>query len=39
VRKLGCQIIALWEHVNEVNARYVSLFVAELEYNFRKGLK
>jgi plastin-1 len=35
-RKLGCEIIALWEHVNEANAKYVSLFVAELEHRSRK---
>ena len=34
-RKLGCEIIALWEHVNECNARYLSLFIAELEHKFR----
>lgn len=34
-RKAGCEIIALWEHVNEANARYVSLFVAELEHRCR----
>lgn len=35
-RKLGCEIIALWEHVNEVNSKYMSLFVAELQHNFKK---
>jgi plastin-1 len=35
-RKLGCEIIALWEHVNEANARYLSLFIAELEHNLKK---
>ncbi len=35
-RKLGCEIIALWEHVNEVNGRYLSLFVAELQHNLKK---
>jgi hypothetical protein len=35
-RKLGCEIIALWEHVNEINARYLSLFVAELQHNLKK---
>ena len=35
-RKLGCEIIALWEHVNEANARYMSLFVAELQHNLKR---
>lgn len=30
-RKLGCEILALWEHVDEVNARFISLFLAELQ--------
>jgi hypothetical protein len=34
-RKLGCEIIALWEHLNECNIRYVSLIVAELEHRAR----
>ena len=34
-RKLGCEIIALWEHVKEGNVRYVSLIVAELEHRAR----
>jgi plastin-1 len=29
-RKLGCEVIALWEHINVCNSKYVSLFVAEL---------
>ena len=35
-RKLGCEVIALWEHVNEANARYMALFVAELQHNSTK---
>lgn len=35
-RRMGCEIIALWEHVNEGNARYISLFVAELQHHFKK---
>ena len=35
-RKMGCEIIALWEHVNESNAKYVSLIVAELQYQSKK---
>lgn len=35
-RKLGCEIIALWEHVNEVNQKYMSLFVAELQHQSKK---
>lgn len=31
-RKLGAEVIALWEHVNEANGKYVSLFVAELQH-------
>lgn len=35
-RKLGSEIITLWQHVNEVNGRYLSLFVAELQHNLKK---
>lgn len=37
-RKLGAEVIAIWEHVNEANSKYVSLFVAELE-NVSKKIK
>lgn len=31
-RKLGAEIITLWEHVKESNSRYVSIMVAELQH-------
>jgi hypothetical protein len=29
-RKLGCQVLTLWLHINEVNPRFLSMFIAEL---------
>lgn len=31
-RKLGCQVLTLWEHINEVNPRFVSMLIAELQH-------
>ena len=35
-RKLGAEIITLWEHIKESNARYVAIMLAELQHIEKK---
>jgi hypothetical protein len=31
-RKLGAEVMTLWEHIKESNSRYVGVLLAELRY-------
>lgn len=38
-RKLGAEVLALWEHIKESNSRYVGIFLAELQHIEKKAGK
>ena len=38
-RKLGAEIMTLWEHIKESNARYVGILLAELQHIEKQGHK
>ena len=31
-RKMGAQVMTLWEHILEVNPKFIAILMAELEY-------
>lgn len=35
-RKLGAEVITLWEHIKESNSRYVGILLAELQHIEKK---
>jgi hypothetical protein len=38
-RKLGAEIMTLWEHIKESNPRYIGILLAELHYIEKQGNK
>jgi len=38
-RKLGAEVMTLWEHIKESNPRYVGILLAELQYIEKQGAK
>lgn len=38
-RKLGAEVMTLWEHIKESNPRYVGILLAELQYIEKQGHK
>lgn len=38
-RKIGAQVVTLWEHVLSCNSRFISLLLAELQYISKRQSK
>lgn len=38
-RKIGAEVMLLWEHIQEVDSKFIQTFLAELQYQAKLAKK